>query len=299
MKTFYVILGGVFIIWAYFSCLASNSFDSPESKAAQNYMTVVEEKAADGLDLEALLDVIAEAESGEDLEKRLNVKDGVNNLDLNNDGDVDYLKVTEFGDKDSYGFSLTTEPEKGQVQEVATIKINRGAEEAEVQVAGNPQIYGNNHYYRSSFGVTDWLLLAYLMRPHPYYVSPWYYGHYPSYYRPYRPYTSSKYRSRISTWKNDRKKRYSNSSYVGGRYTGARRVGQPMATTITSPNKGKVAKSGIRKTLSKPTTAQKSFRTREASKTVRSGGFGRNSSSSNSSRSVRGSSSRGFGGRGK
>jgi len=64
------------------------------------------------------------AKDGEHLEKLINDKDtGVNNLDLDEDGKVDYIKVTEYGNDNSKGFSLTVEPSKGEEQEVATARI--------------------------------------------------------------------------------------------------------------------------------------------------------------------------------
>jgi len=100
-----------------------------------------------GLDLRAVGEILKKAKTAEEFEKLLNVSDsGVNNLDLNADGKVDYIKVTEFGDEKVKGFSLTTEIDKGDVQEVATIKIQKSGDKgAEVEYHGNPSIYGRSH----------------------------------------------------------------------------------------------------------------------------------------------------------
>jgi hypothetical protein len=297
MKTFSVILAGVFIIWAYFSCTTPKT-KNPNAPSSGSTIAVVDESASDGLDLEALIPLVKKVKDAEELEKELNKKDGINNLDLNNDGKVDFLKVTEFGSKDAYGFSLTAFPDKGEEQEVATIEIKKEQDEAAVQVSGNQQLYGQHHYYHSRFGVTEFLLMAYLLRPNPvFYSRGWGYGHYPSYYRgysstPYRFYKNRTRSYKSSFW----------SKYKGGNNYGVRKAYTPINTGLTSPNHNKTAKSGIRKSLSSPTSAQKSFRTREASKAVKSGGFGRNSTSGRSSTSrssARSSSSRSFGGRGK
>lgn len=292
MKTLSVMFAGVFIIWAYFSCTTPKVDNQRRYSNSEQVTAIVDEKASAGLDLEALIPLIKEVENAEELEKRLNAKGGLNNLDLNNDQKVDFLKVTEFGSKDAYGFSLTAFPADGQEQEVATIEIQREDKEAAVQVSGNSQLYGqNHHHYHSRFGVTDWLLLGYLMRPNPIYYAPrWGFGHYPSYYGGYRTVPYGSYHSRASS--------YNTGFWSRQGGNGVRRSSQPMKTGLVSPNRNKSATTGIRKSLSNPSSAQKGFRTREASKAVKSGGFGRKTSTSTRSRG-RSTSSRSFGGRGK
>lgn len=296
MKTFFLIFAAFFLIWAFFTCGSSDSTPDTSSSTGEDMTVIADKAASEGLDLELLLPLVREAKDAEDLERRLNEKDGINNLDLNADGKVDFIKVTEFGNKEAYGFSLTTQPEESQEQEIATIEIKREDDEkASVQVSGNQQIYGQNHYHTATFPSAGWFLLGYLLAPHPPYYSPFYWGYYPSYWSPWypRPYAS------YSTYSRN----YSSSFWTSGNhstYGGLRRSYTPMNTGITSPNAGKAANSGIRQSLANPTQSQKSFQARAASKSVASGGFGRSSSSSTGSRSTGGrSSSRGFGGSGK
>ncbi len=297
MKTFFLIFAAFFLIWAYFSCSGSSSADSQAPPAEGDDVTVIADKAAsEGLDLELLVPLVREAKDAEDLERRLNEKDGINNLDLNADGKVDFIKVTEFGNKDAYGFSLTTQPEEGQEQELATIEIKRDDEEkATVQVSGNQQIYGSNHYHTATFPAAGWFLLGYLMAPHPPYFSPFSWGYYPSYWSPWYP---RPYHSYVSYGRGYASNFWNSGNY--GSYGGVRRTYAPINTGIASPNAGKTASTGIRQSLANPTQSQKSFRARSVTKSVKSGGFGRSQSSSSGSRSTGGrSSSRGFGGFGK
>ena len=113
--------------------------------------------AADGLNLKAVGELATKCPDVEDFEKRLNSKsEGVNNLDLNEDGKVDYIKVTEYGSGEMRGLSLTVDVAAEDEQEIATIEIEKEANnQAQVQTHGNSQIYGHNHYYRSHFGFTD------------------------------------------------------------------------------------------------------------------------------------------------
>ena len=64
--------------------------------AAQDRTTVTAStsQAAEGLDLRAVAELFKDSKDLEDFEKRLNDPSlGVNNLDLNEDGDVDFIRV--------------------------------------------------------------------------------------------------------------------------------------------------------------------------------------------------------------
>ncbi len=62
---------------------------------AQDTTTAVSQ-VGDDLDLYAVLDLLEESENLEEFEKALNdEKREINNLDLNEDGEVDYIKVEE------------------------------------------------------------------------------------------------------------------------------------------------------------------------------------------------------------
>ena len=250
-------LAGIFIF------LIAVSFFWPgggEKQYNVNVQTMV--YAGDGLDLATIGTLLKKAENAADLEKLLNdPATGINNLDLNEDGKVDYIKVTEYGNDETKGFSLTVEPASGETQEVATIDIKKSGDKAEVEVRGNEQIYGQNHYYHNSFGITDMLFMYWLFRPHPFYMSPWGYGHYPGSYRSYNTVSHSNYKNRTAG-KRDLKR--TSSSRIKGK--------------ATSPNAGKSATRGIKAPLKKPTRSQKSFQKRNPSKQLRSSGFGRGSS---------------------
>ncbi len=273
-----------FIVIAFFLVLLGTLFSGPCNKPRHGNVNIniqtTTAYAADGLDLQAVGELVKKAKDAEHLEKLLNSRGGVNNLDLNEDGKVDYINVSEYGNDRSKGFSLTVQPASGEIQEVATIEIEKSGENAGVEVRGNEQIYGRHHYYHGTHLLTDLLLIHYLFRPHPFYMSPWHYGHYPGYYgRGYATVSRNNYRNtansinRSSTAKKSSKSR--------------------MSSSLRSPNQGKSAGKGVRAPLKNPTVSQKSFQARNPSKSVSKGGFGRSSRSSYPSRpSVR---SGGFG----
>ncbi len=261
-KTLVWIFAGIFI----YSIFSSSSKDEYYDVSVQSFVT-----ADKGLDLQAVGGLVKRAKSAKQFEQLLNdPNEGVNNLDLDENGEADYIKVTEYGGNGSAvsGFSLTTELNHGDVQEIATIEIEKqNSQEAEVQVKGNEHIYGQNHYHRSHFSLTDALILSYLWRPHPFYMSPWGYGYYPGYYRPYRTVGAGAYRSSRALARNK----------SAGNMQAAR--SSSIKSKASSPNAKRNAKS-VKAPLRNPTTSQKSFQTRNPSKQVRSGGFGRQSSPS-------------------
>jgi hypothetical protein len=253
------------------------SCDAPAQYGDINVTSQIE--ASDGLDLRAVGALVKEAESAQDLERRLNREGGINNLDLNADGKVDFIHVTEYGGEQAKGFSLTVQPAEGETQEVATIEIEKSASEAgagepaqqkaDVYVRGNDQIYGSqHHHYHSSYPIGSMLLMAYLFRPHPFYVSPFGFGYYP-------PYYGGGY-SRVS--------RTTYATRAAGAAAGSTpRAVSGRASSLRSPNAGKVASRGVRASLRNPTQSQRSFQARTA-RGVNSRGFAERVQSRASSR---------------
>ncbi len=233
--------------------------------------------AADGLNLQAVGALVKDAKDAEDLERKIN-ESGINNMDLNLDGNVDYIKVQEYGEGDNRGFSLYTEFEAGEEQEIATIDIAKtGSEEVEVEVHGNEQIYGRNYYHRSHFGIGDMIFMSWLFSSRSPYYSPWGYGHYPGYYSSHRTVSPAAYQQRIGG-------RASSSGFNSARSSN-------ISSKATSPNAGK-SSGKVKASLKNPTASQKSFQARSSTAPARTGGFGKRTtaSSSRSSPSVRGSS---------
>jgi len=282
MKKIWILFCIILLTMILFQCNScSNSNDSYDTN-----ITVTSD-AADGLDLKALTAIIKDVKSGEELEKKLNDANGINNLDLNEDGKVDYLKVSEYGGQNnSYGFSITTEPVKGEEQEVASIEITKKGDQAEVEVRGNEQIYGSGHYYRENHFWRNMFIASYFTRGFGMWHSPYHWGYYPPYYRSYGVVNRTVYRNRSNSFTRGSKIRRVKKSNSG----------------LKNPNRGKAASRGITSRLKNPTKTQKSFQKRNPSKKVRSGGFGRSKSKTSSrsgsirrSSSSRSRSSRGFG----
>lgn len=223
--------------------------------------------AQDGLDLRAVGELVKTAKDAEELERQINdASRGLNNLDLDSDGTVDYISVEEFGGGDSRGFMLIAKLKDNQQQEVATIDIEKTSEsEGDLEIRGNERIYGHNHYHHSRFGFGDYLMMRWMFSSHSLYRSPYYYGRYPGYYSRYSVAPRATYHTRTSRATQGSKLTPSTGSKMSAKHTS--RV-QSQKTS-----------------LRKATTSQRSFKSR-SSGSSRSGGFGRSTRpSARSSRS--------------
>jgi hypothetical protein len=233
----------------------------------------------DNLDLQALGELVKTSPRTDTLEARLNRPGSINNLDLDGDGKVDYIKVTEYnGDNNTKGFSFTVDLPNNEKQEIATVEIQKNTNNASMNIQGNQQIYGQSSNYQSSYNLGDLMIMSYLFSYHPLYYSPYYYGYYPRYYSPYycSPYNS--YHSRMmTTTRTTTIRRSSNSSYHS----------KSPNSSYSSNSVSKRAQS-----LANPTRSQKSFSTTSNSKPSTSG-FGSHSSSNSNSRTSASSSGRG------
>lgn len=101
----------------------------------------------DNLDLQAVLSIFKNSSSVEDFEKKLNsASDKINNLDLNGDGQVDYLRVVEEGKEDFRSVVIQAPISKTESQDVAVIEIEkRGEKTAHIQIVGDESLYGKDY----------------------------------------------------------------------------------------------------------------------------------------------------------
>ncbi|MBL7775703.1 MAG: hypothetical protein JNK89_06845, partial [Saprospiraceae bacterium] len=167
----------------------------------------------DHFSLEGAIELFKKAESPEDFEKLLNAEgNNVNNLDLNEDGQVDYIRVIDNMDGDVHALVLQVPVSETESQDIAVIEIEKQNDEyAILQIIGDEDIYGEpliaepfeeeaggkngrggpavyQHPYRIVVNVWGWPSVRYVYRPgYRVWVSPFRWGYYPSYWRPWRP----------------------------------------------------------------------------------------------------------------
>jgi len=116
----------------------------------------------DNLDLQALGELVKSCSNAQEIENKLNASGSINNLDLDGDGNVDYIKVTEYGDGNTRGFSFTVDLPNNEKQEIATIDIQKNTANADMNINGNQAIYGQPVYYHSSYSLSDLMIMHYL-----------------------------------------------------------------------------------------------------------------------------------------
>ncbi|RMG83518.1 MAG: hypothetical protein D6714_09550 [Bacteroidetes bacterium] len=166
----------------------------------------------DNLALEGVLDLFKQSKSPEDFEKKLNEPDNpVNNLDLNEDGEVDYIRVLDQMDKDVHAIVLQVYVNEKEKQDVAVIEIEKnGPQSAILQIVGDEDVYGDQTLVEpveetpdgggkggpsapvATHGVVVnvwfWPCVRFVYAPgYRVWVSPFYWGFYPPWWRPWRP----------------------------------------------------------------------------------------------------------------
>ena len=130
----------------------------------------------DNLNLLALGQIIKECKNPQEIESKINQDNSVNNLDLDGDGNRDYLKVSENELNIEHEFTISDVQDDEEPQ-VATILVN--SKEQTISLTGNPEYYGTTeNEYLSSFPSDGFLLLSYILSPHRRYISPYHYGYY-------------------------------------------------------------------------------------------------------------------------
>jgi hypothetical protein len=216
-------------------CLISfSSFAQKETKEALLGLP------GDDLDLYATLDLFQKSKTIEDFEKALNAeKAGMVNLDLNNDGKVDFIKVETKKDGDNFLFILQDPINEKETQDVAVITVSKDtAGKVSMQIIGDEKLYGKDYVVEPRSEPTESVtanpayigddpatvnvpattqvlvvetvpIVQYVYSPVyvPYYP-PYHYGYYPSYWAPVAIISIGIYRSNHY---------YHHNNYYGGR----------------------------------------------------------------------------------
>src|SRR6188768_3567368 len=119
MKRIYLL----FIITAM-SLFSTRGFSQKDTTAAKD--SALLGLPGDNLDLYATLNLFQNSKTIEEFEKNLNLeKTGINNLDLNLDGKVDFIKVETKKKDDDYTFILQVDVSKTEKQDVAVILLSK------------------------------------------------------------------------------------------------------------------------------------------------------------------------------
>lgn len=169
---------------------------------AQDVTTVKATDAAisKNLDLKAVASVFGESKDLEDFEKRLNdPKTQLSNLDLNEDGEVDYLRVVETSKNKTHLVTIQAVTGDNEYQDVAVIDVDKDSgDDAQVQVVGDVYVYGPDYIITTVY-IRPPLIWTWFWGPfYRPWRSPYYWRYYPPYYRPWRPYSVSRYQKNVN-----------------------------------------------------------------------------------------------------
>ena len=178
----------------------------------------------DNLNLYAVLKIFQESQTLEDFEKKLNDESShINNLDLNGDNKTDYIEVVDKADGDLHNIVLRVAINKDQQQDVAVIMVQKNKDgNPEVQIIGDEDLYGKDYIVEPNYGddsvagtpnpgyippaatelkneitvqtttpvqIANWQIIRFIYVPtYVAWQSPWRWGRYPTYWRPWSPF---------------------------------------------------------------------------------------------------------------
>jgi hypothetical protein len=171
------------------------------------------EFTGENFSLEGALSIFKKSKSIEEFEKLINEESNdVNNLDLNDDGEIDYVVVEDIKENDTHVIVMSTYLNETEKQDIATIGIEKtGNEEAVLQIEGDSGLYATNTF-AEPFNKTEvidktkggpampeiitntvivnvwlWPCVRYIYAPrYVVWVSPHRWGYYPRWWKPWR-----------------------------------------------------------------------------------------------------------------
>lgn len=174
--------------------LLSFSFTSAMANETTTIIAPTSE-VADGLDLYAVSEIFKDAANLEEFEADLNNPNyGINNLDLDGNGEVDYVRVVEEIVGDTHVIILQAVIWENEFQDVATIEVETSDNDYKMHVHGNEVIYGTNYYIAPSVHIHAWPIISWITRPvYRPYRSVYYWKNYPRWWKPHRPLVRKNY----------------------------------------------------------------------------------------------------------
>lgn len=153
------------------------------------------------LDLNAVAAAFAESNSVREFEQILNSsRYMINNLDLNRDGWIDYIRVIETSRGYYHTLLLQACVAPGMFQDIATLVAERRPDVLYVEVIGDPYLYGYNYIVRPVFVRRPPMWNVYGHATYAVWSSPYYYGYYPSYYTQPKPVVINHYQAYVTTY---------------------------------------------------------------------------------------------------
>ncbi len=155
---------------------------------------------SDNLDLRVVASIFGDSNNLQDFERRLNdPKLQISNLDLNNDDQVDYLRVIESVENNTHVVIVQSVLDRDVYQDVATIEVEKdNYNRVHVQVVGNTYMYGPNYIYEPVYYSTPLIYASFWISNYRPYYSSWSWNYYPNYFFAWNPYPVFRYRNNVN-----------------------------------------------------------------------------------------------------
>jgi hypothetical protein len=185
----------IFLLVLFFAAFTQQS-------QAQNRTNVNAKNAeiSDNLDLRAVASIFGDSDNLQDFERRLNdPKLQISNLDLNNDNQVDYLRVIESIENQTHVVIIQAVLDRDVYQDIATLDIEKDRyNKIHVQIVGDAYVYGQNYIYEPVYYATPNIYVSFWSRNYRPYCSSWAWNYYPTYYYAWNPYPIYRYRNNVN-----------------------------------------------------------------------------------------------------
>jgi hypothetical protein len=208
----------------------------------------------DNLNLYAVMKLFQQSKTLEDFERSLNDQNStINNLDLNGDNLVDYIKVIDNVNGDVHNIVLQVAINPKENQDVAVFTVQRFQNgQVQIQLTGDEALYGKDYIIEPIFNdsnpggtpnpgytgntrtvngetvtyvnttpaqVAAWPVVRFMFLPsYTIYRSSWSWGYYPSYWHTWRPFSWNYYYGYQYNWNRDYYSNY--RRWNDHRYTG-------------------------------------------------------------------------------
>lgn len=227
----------------------------------------------------------------EELEKKINSPDtGINNVDLDGDGKIDYVLVKENRDGSNFTLEFLAVPSKTKKEDeanlVASMKIKQTGESVEVSGGYPNYVMGHDshhyHYGQPGLSMGEALFLAWMISPRPMYMSP-------------RPYMGAGYAPRSYMTPSQRSTVRSSYTKTNTKVAPVKKSAKPAnykpapsaSKTKSKFSSGKLKPNPNDKKLSSRNKSAKEYKKHKGSKSKGSSFFGgsKSKSKSNSSKS--------------
>ena len=191
----------------------------------------------DNLNLYATLKLFQECKTLEIFENKLNDKlYHINNLDLNGDNKIDYIKVIDQKDGNTHYITLCDELSDNEKQDIAFIIIQRESDIVHIQLVGNEDLYGKDYIiepnlverdgetpnpgykdatYYTTYDIANLEIINYLYSPlYTSWCSVYHWDCYPYYWYGWSPFSWNNYHKWHSNYTNFYYGHYRHSTHV-------------------------------------------------------------------------------------